>query len=180
MLNNLRQYTNDITIKQVILLNTSNNPMRKVLEVILFLAAIVVLSISMIVSFDYVGMGFPDIFIPMLVCMFSLGFVLYAGSLVLHFAHNHSYPINQYFFVMILPVISVLGQISVSIIWLINQVPCLVPWYLLTTEESFQSMCIFLMIEVLSLPLMIHVVAWNLRPHRDYSRERSKLKNVGI
>ena len=130
--------------------------MRRVFEMITYIASVVVLFMAMVVFVDYIGMGFPDVFVSMLIGLFGTGFALYAASLLLHFIKQHS-----------LPMISVLGQVAVAVIWLAGQLPYPVSDCFITMEEAFRTICIFLMLDVLSLPTLIHVIAWNIRHHGD-------------
>lgn len=143
--------------------------MRRVFEMITYIASVVVLFMAMVVFADYVGMGFPDVFVSMLVGLFGAGFALYAASLLLHFIKQHSFPMKQYWFVLLVPAISVLGQIAVAVIWLADQLPYPVSEWSVTIEEAFRTMCILLMLAVLSLPTLIHVIARNIRHHGDGS-----------
>ena len=141
--------------------------MRRVFEMITYIASVVVLFMAMVVFVDYIGMGFPDVFVSMLIGLFGTGFALYAASLLLHFIKQHSFPMKKYFFVPIIPMISVLGQVAVAVIWLAGQLPYPVSECFITMEEAFRTICIILMLDVLSLPTLIHVIAWNIRHHGD-------------
>ena len=145
------------------LLNWSNDMMKRLFEIITYFVSIAVFFVAMTVFSDYIGMGFTKIFVPMLISLFSIGFLFYSSSLLLHFINNQRFSIKQYMFVFIVPLISVFGQIAIAMIWLIDRSPYSGLGYSIIAEDAFQLMCLFLTFEVLSFPTMIHVIVWNFR-----------------
>ena len=145
------------------LLNWGNDMMKRLFEIITYFVSIAVFFVAMTGFSDYIGMGFPKIFVPMLISLFSIGFLFYSSSLLLHFINNQRFSIKQYMFVFIVPLISVFGQIAIAMIWLIDRSPYSGLGYSIIAEDAFQLMCLFLTFEVLSFPTMIHVIVWNFR-----------------